>query len=79
MRRVVYAWMAGLIVVALGGAVLAARGHAAARDPGPPPSFTWDGRAWDCARVAAWDRREGPYEPDGAPVPYEVISGCSAP
>lgn len=84
MRRIpgalIAAACAALMLIALGLAMMRDRELTAARpDPGPPAAFTWDGRTWDCAQVAAWERRYGAYEPDGTPVPYEVDAGCAVP
>lgn len=83
MRRIPVVLIAGACVAlgltALFPNVMRDRDLTAPRDPGPPASVTWDGKAWDCAQVAAWDRRYGAYEPDGTPVPYEVAARCTLP
>lgn len=77
-----FRWLAAavLLLAAAAGTVALARGMTAARqDPAAPAAFTWAGKTWDCAQVAAWDRRYGAYEPDGTPVPYEVAARCTLP
>lgn len=41
-------------------------------------TFTWEGTTWDCAQVNAWDYQYGAYEPDGTPIPYEVVASCQS-
>jgi hypothetical protein len=44
-----------------------------------PATFTWEGTTWNCAQVAQWNQQYGAYEPDGTPIPYEVIGHCTLP
>jgi hypothetical protein len=77
------AWRALAVIAAAAViAVLVVEGLALARTPGSQQqapaegTFTWGGVTWDCGQVNAWDYQYGAYEPDGAPIPYEVVLAC---
>lgn len=76
-----HAWLyylAAAAVVAVTLGLLGTCGATPAPPGSPPPqqTFTWEGVTWDCGQVNAWDQQYGAYEPDGTPIPYEVVISC---
>lgn len=71
---------AAVVLVVLFVAYMVTRPSAPQLTPAPQQTaqstFTWEGTTWDCGQVAAWDAQYGAYEPDGTPIPYEVVTGC---
>lgn len=71
-----------IIMVTIGGTLLAIAGYGVSqsnqnvRGPIPIHNVYWNGETWDCGKVKLWYQSYGAYEPNGTPIPYEVIGLC---
>lgn len=80
-ERIVIATVIGLALLVAAVVLLSRTSQPAAPSPqwSYPATFTWEGTTWDCGQVDNWNSQYGAYEPDGTPIPEEVVLGCDTP